>query len=65
MFLEENEEEAEKMAVKEERAKEIAKSQIKAKSKMSKAEKVGCGRMGLARTGGWARPWPPGGLSTR
>ncbi|GAB4823640.1 hypothetical protein N2152v2_010686 [Parachlorella kessleri] len=39
VFLEENEDEAEKMAAKEEKAREIEKSNIKAKSKMSKAEK--------------------------
>ncbi|PSC69255.1 ABC transporter family [Micractinium conductrix] len=40
LFLEQNEEEAEKMAEKEEKQKEIVQSTIKAKSKMSKAEKA-------------------------
>ncbi|KAI3431868.1 hypothetical protein D9Q98_010619 [Chlorella vulgaris] len=40
LFLEKNEVEAEVMAVKEEKAKEIEKSTIKAKSKMSKSEKA-------------------------
>lgn len=40
LFLEQNEEEAEKMTEKEDKAREIEKSTIKAKSKMSKAEKA-------------------------